>query len=540
SNTNQQSGDVEVNSTAVLFNSSSASVSGNILTQKHRGGDSLSTNYEDTEIAADSSYCHRTKVRVIQDPMLYLQNNHLSNQLNEERIRVNALNHQLSQIQQEQVATAWHARGIYDRMSSQLQAVTSERDSAVEELTVVAQALDMVSPTEEHVELSLVASNELAPSNQILPTNSLVQHAQALQASELQEHKQHFQEELKQHLQLQQQNLATQTAAEIQQRLDEQSHIHEQSLQAQVSRLEEEHRQQIMESTVARKEMESRIQELEEVQIQAANAIEQACTSAEAASRSETAFESILNHNTEVISDLQEQVECLEAQTASNNSHHVSNMATDPSQNKSLAEQFTDEILAADKELGSETREDVKTHFFQHLLTLKKELKCQTPRSHETEVQATQRAEWQHQITLARGRMQNRQLTLFKSREQICREGFNKSDHAIWEILLQLVLTLGSEGQSSNESEDEPETFSVRCWPWHNEHITELLQFIDSHRETLNNYGNNQSGKSFRKRERKSNPPLTQDRPIMRLPHNLYSNEFLSTRHLDQLCHLDV
>ncbi|KAH0591349.1 hypothetical protein H2248_001427 [Termitomyces sp. 'cryptogamus'] len=187
-----------------------------------------------------------------------------------------------------------------------------------------------------------------------------------------------------------------------------------------------------------------------------------------------------------------------------------------------------------------ETREDVKTHFFQHLLTLKKELKCQTPRSHETEVQATQRAEWQHQITLARGRMQNRQLTLFKSREQICREGFNKSDHAIWEILLQLVLTLGSEGQSSNESEDEPETFSVRCWPWHNEHITELLQFIDSHRETLNNYGNNQSGKSFRKRERKSNPPLTQDRPIMRLPHNLYSNEFLSTRHLDQLCHLDV
>ncbi|KAG5334807.1 hypothetical protein C0989_003034, partial [Termitomyces sp. Mn162] len=338
SNTNQQSGDVEINSAAVLFNSSSAS---------------------------------------------------LSNQLNEEWVRVNALNHQLSQIQQEQVATAWHARGIYDRMSSQLQAVTSKRDSAVEELTLVAQALDMVSPTEECIELSLVASNELALSNQILLTNSLVQHAQALQASALDEHeqryqqefkkqlqqehqiistqlevatqqqlqelernhkqsyqsvihcmqeehqqetveltraceglenriqeleresqecKQRFQEELKQCLQLQQQNLATQTAAEIQQRLDEQSHIHEQSLQAQVSRLEEEHRQQIMESTVARKEMESRIQELEEVQIQAANAIKQAHTSAEAASHSETAFKSILNHNTKVISDLQEQV----------------------------------------------------------------------------------------------------------------------------------------------------------------------------------------------------------------------------------------
>ncbi|KAG5331320.1 hypothetical protein C0989_008217, partial [Termitomyces sp. Mn162] len=208
--------------------------------------------------------------------------------------------------------------------------------------------------------------------------------------------------------------------------------------------------------------------------------------------------------------------------------------------NESLAEQFIDEILAADNELSSETREDVKTHFFQHLLTLKKELKHQTPRSHETEVQATQQAEWQHQITLARGCMQNCQLTLFKSREQICREGFNKSDHAIWEILLWLVLTLESEGQSSDESEDEPETFSVWCRPWCNEHITELLQFINSHRETLNNYGNNRSGKFFRKRERKSNPPLTQDWPIMRLPHNLYSNEFLSTRCPDQLHHLDV
>ncbi|KAH0581817.1 hypothetical protein H2248_011495 [Termitomyces sp. 'cryptogamus'] len=59
-----------------------------------------------------------------------------------------------------------------------------------------------------------------------------------------------------------------------------------------------------MESTIAHKEMENRIQELEEVQIQAANAIKQARTSAEAASHSETAFESILNHNNEVISDL--------------------------------------------------------------------------------------------------------------------------------------------------------------------------------------------------------------------------------------------
>ncbi|KAG6882506.1 hypothetical protein C0993_010288, partial [Termitomyces sp. T159_Od127] len=58
--------------------------------------------------------------------------------------------------------------------------------------------------------------------------------------------------------------------------------------------------------------------------------------------------------------------------------------------NKSLAKQFADEIIAAGHELSGETRENIKTHFFQRLVTLKKELKCQTPRSNETEAQATQ------------------------------------------------------------------------------------------------------------------------------------------------------
>lgn len=39
---------------------------------------------------------------------------------------------------------------------------------------------------------------------------------------------------------------------------------------------------------------------------------------------------------------------------------------------------------------------------------------------------------------------------------------------------------------------------------------------------------------------RKSNPPLTQDRPISKLPQNLYSHDFLSTRRSDQLNHLDT
>ncbi|KAH0578098.1 hypothetical protein H2248_005528 [Termitomyces sp. 'cryptogamus'] len=207
---------------------------------------------------------------------------------------------------------------------------------------------------------------------------------------------------------------------------------------------------------------------------------------------------------------------------------------------ESLAEKFIDQILDTNPELANE-REDMKKHFFQRLETLKREPKRHTPRFNETEAQMTQRTERQDSITLARTCVQDRQLTLFRSRETICREKLGGCDWDIWKALLELVLTLRTEGQSSNESSDEgQDRFTVRHRPWRSEHVTELLQFIDSHRETLNNYGNSLPGKPFRTQVRKSNPPRTQDRPISGLPRNVYSLDFLSTRRSDLLNHLDV
>ncbi|KAG6884014.1 hypothetical protein C0993_002077 [Termitomyces sp. T159_Od127] len=201
--------------------------------------------------------------------------------------------------------------------------------------------------------------------------------------------------------------------------------------------------------------------------------------------------------------------------------------------NESLANQVLDELFMAGHDFNGETRKDLKDYFFQRLSTLRKELKRQAPRPSETTQQAEQRAETQHQITLARNR-------LFESRQQICQEGLNKPDRAIWESLLQLVIALQIEGQSSDESNDtEQDLYHVRSRPWRNGQVTDLLKYIDNNRETANNH-NRRVGKAFRTRIRLARPPVTQERPIAGLPRNLYDSNFLDTRRQDQLNHLDV
>lgn len=185
--------------------------------------------------------------------------------------------------------------------------------------------------------------------------------------------------------------------------------------------------------------------------------------------------------------------------------------------NGSLADQVIDELLAAGHVFDGRSRKDVKDYFFQRLSTLRKELKRQTPGLNETSQQAMQRANTQHMITLARNRVQTHQSTasnllllnygpfdgflkqLFQSRQQICAEGLNKPDHAIWESLLRLVIVLQTDGHSSDETEDEERgIYHVRSRPWYSSQVTELLKYIDSYRETTNNYGNRHAGKAFR------------------------------------------
>ncbi|KAG6887471.1 hypothetical protein C0992_012147, partial [Termitomyces sp. T32_za158] len=113
-------------------------------------------------------------------------------------------------------------------------------------------------------------------------------------------------------LQREHQDLSATTAAEVQQHLEEQHRNHQQALHSEITRLQNEHQQQMTDATQAREEMETRIQELEQVQAQQSSLTEQVRLSAQAAARSEEAYETVANinlHNSEVIAELQAQLE---------------------------------------------------------------------------------------------------------------------------------------------------------------------------------------------------------------------------------------
>ncbi|KAG6896247.1 hypothetical protein C0992_009508 [Termitomyces sp. T32_za158] len=349
-----------------------------VLAQKRRNsGSDNSSNCrapDNDEVAADGSYCRRTKVRVIQDPALRLQNVQLSSQLNEERARVGALTVQLHRAQHEQVANAWMARGVYDQLSSQLrtavEARNSEQDRARQSLEsteyrlshdyeerlqqalnereqrfqqelqealqqecqnlstqleeAVQQRLQNLTRSREDVYQSEVRRMQEEHQQQAAESMRVqqdlekrIQELEQIQAQESQELAQRHQQELEAQLQLQHQDLTTQTAAEIQQQLDQRDRSHEQSLRAQISRIREEHQQAISESTRTREQMQSKIQELEQARAQETDRAERAHASAEAAFRSEAAYESIWNHDAEMIAGLEAHVERLQVENSS-------------------------------------------------------------------------------------------------------------------------------------------------------------------------------------------------------------------------------
>ncbi|KAH0591497.1 hypothetical protein H2248_001562 [Termitomyces sp. 'cryptogamus'] len=143
--------------------------------------------------------------------------------------------------------------------------------------------------------------------------------------------------------------------------------------------------------------------------------------------------------------------------------------------NGSLADQFIDELAAAGYDFDGEARDGSKDYFFQHLATLKKELKHQTPRSNKTKAQAQQQADDQYKVTLAKNHVQRCQKT-------ICEEKLITPDHIIWEALLQLLIAIQTEGQSSDEIENEErDLYHIWFWAWHSKQVMELLKYIDSH-----------------------------------------------------------
>lgn len=192
-------------------------------------------------------------------------------------------------MQQEQVATAWRARGIYNKMSSQLQAAVSARNSAVEELAEVTQALDVTSSSEAHIQpLSLIASNvQVSENHSQLLVAALEERDNALQELEqiqdterrltreyeqrlqqaFEEHQQRYQQELEEQIQQERQIILVQMEETTHQRLQELKCDHDLH-QSEMRRAEEEHQQQAVELTRTCEELENRIQELEQMRTQ--------------------------------------------------------------------------------------------------------------------------------------------------------------------------------------------------------------------------------------------------------------------------------
>ncbi|KAH0585329.1 hypothetical protein H2248_008570 [Termitomyces sp. 'cryptogamus'] len=257
--------------TSVATQSSSSGVSNyrNLLIWKHqdtRSDDSRSTIRDLVEVAADG-------------------NKRLSNQLYEERIRVDLLAVQMHQMQREQGENAQRASGIYDEVPSQLQAVVHTINSDVK-ITEVAQVLDVASPATHLVQhaqafqvvqprsVQVEALQDSQNGSQIFTETSAKQdpalrprhnYEQRLQWV-LNERKRHFSQELEEQLQQEHQNVSAEIEARIQEWLQELEHGQEQSHHLQVHQMEEECQQQAAESIRAHEELVNRIKELKQVQ----------------------------------------------------------------------------------------------------------------------------------------------------------------------------------------------------------------------------------------------------------------------------------
>jgi hypothetical protein len=60
-----------------------------------------------------------------------------------------------------------------------------------------------------------------------------------------------------------------------------------------------------------------------------------------------------------------------------------------------------------------------------------------------------------------------------------------------WQDHLTIIETLGAEGQSSDETDEEdPNIYNVRTLPWHSKELVMKIAMTDKARNTTNGYGN--------------------------------------------------
>ena len=94
---------------------------------------------------------------------------------------------------------------------------------------------------------------------------------------------------------------------------------------------------------------------------------------------------------------------------------------------------------------------------------------------------------------------------------------------AAWQDHLRIIETLGAEGQSSDETDEEdPNMYNVRTLPWRSKELAMKVAITDKTRNTTNGYGNQRPGNRPQTRKRRKDAKPSQRKPPRGKPMNYY------------------
>jgi hypothetical protein len=227
--------------------------------------------------------------------------------------------------------------------------------------------------------------------------------------------------------------------------------------------------------------------------------------------------------------------------------------------NLHLADIFTDHLVNLKPEYDTEEkRQEIAAHFMKRLECLRKVLTKYLRKDDEvSEDDAEAHYQNKHLESLHEKRIQRRQAgvslifisqfildievlaQLRFTRLQICQSGSLGGHNQAWDLLALMVEKLGVDGNSSDETDAEDRSYTVRVKEWRSGQVNQLLQFIDNNRTHTNANGNNKPGTMPRKRIRKIYPPSSRDKPIACLPLNFYNKTWYDSLSSLQQVQLD-
>ena len=102
-----------------------------------------------------------------------------------------------------------------------------------------------------------------------------------------------------------------------------------------------------------------------------------------------------------------------------------------------------------------------------------------------------------------------------------------KESTVAWKDHLTVIETLGIEGQSSDETDEEdPNVYNVRILPWRSKELVKKVAITDKARNTTNGYGNPRPGNRPRTRKRRKDAKESHRKPPRGKPLNYYDKDW--------------